>query len=149
MLQHCHHHLHFIIIVIISLTPLLASAFSSSIINTIWREMTTTTTLSESSLPREEAVWCTKTQTYKGGVVPHHSATTLTIDELLACNGGKLKLFGYGSLCVRMIMLVLCKIYICDDLPCSIIHLHLSSYPFFYSNCSGILGLMVYCRWQI
>jgi hypothetical protein len=63
--------------------------------------MTTTTALSESSVPREEAVWCTETQTYKGGVVPHHSATTLTIDELLACNGGKLKLFGYGSLCVR------------------------------------------------
>lgn len=63
--------------------------------------MTTTTTLSESSLPRE-AVWCTETQTYKGGVVPHHSATTLTIDELLAFNGGKLKLFGYGSLCVRI-----------------------------------------------
>ena len=47
----------------------------------------------------EEAVWCTETQTYIGGVVPHHSATTtLTLEELLACNEGKLKLFGYGSL---------------------------------------------------
>ena len=46
-----------------------------------------------------EAVWCPDTQTFKGGIVPHLSATTLTIDELLACNGNKLKIFGYGSLC--------------------------------------------------
>lgn len=131
MLQHCHHHLHFIIVVIISLTPLLASAFSSS-------------------MERKEAVWCTETQTYKGGVVPHHSATTLTIDELLACNGGKLKLFGYGSLCVRMIMLVLCKYISAMICPASLfIYISLSYPPFFSIICSGILGLMVYYRWQI
>jgi hypothetical protein len=130
MLQHCHH-LHFIIIVIISLTPLLTSAFSSSKINM-----------------REEAVWCTETQTYKGGVVPHHSATTLTIDELLACNGGKLKLFGYGSLCVR-IMLVLCKYIFAMICPASLFIYISLSYPFFSIICSGILGRMVYYRWQI
>jgi len=46
-----------------------------------------------------DAVWCPDTQTFKGGIVPRHSADTLTIDELLACNGDKLKIFGYGSLC--------------------------------------------------
>ena len=75
----------------------LASAFlsyrssSRSIINKM-------TSLPESSTS-PEAVWCHETQTYKGGIVPHHSVSTLTIEELLACNGGKLKLFGYGSLC--------------------------------------------------
>jgi len=56
------------------------------------------TTLSSSS-SRPEAIWCPETQTFKGGIVPHHSDTTLTIDELLTCNGNKLKIFGYGSLC--------------------------------------------------
>lgn len=45
------------------------------------------------------AEWCPDTQTFKGGVVPDHSDETLTIDELLSCNGDKLKIFGYGSLC--------------------------------------------------
>jgi len=57
-------------------------------------------TLSESTWSsRPEAIWCPETQTFKGGIVPHHSDTTLTIEELLACNGDKLKIFGYGSLC--------------------------------------------------
>jgi hypothetical protein len=42
--------------------------------------------------------WDPETQTYADGVVPsHHSA--LEIEELLQCNDGKLKIFGYGSLC--------------------------------------------------
>ncbi|KAL7498782.1 hypothetical protein ACHAWT_008792 [Skeletonema menzelii] len=45
-----------------------------------------------------DAVWCPDTQTFKGGIVPRHS-DAMTIDELLACNGDKLKIFGYGSLC--------------------------------------------------
>jgi hypothetical protein len=56
-------------------------------------------TTSSSSSSRPEAIWCPETQTFKGGIVPHHSDTTLTIDELLTCNGNKLKIFGYGSLC--------------------------------------------------
>lgn len=55
----------------------------------------------ESGLSEDGAVWCPETQTFIGGV-PRHSETTLTIDELLACNGDKLKIFGYGSLCVRI-----------------------------------------------
>ena len=54
----------------------------------------------ESDLSEAGAIWCPETQTFIGGV-PRHSETTLTIDELLACNGDKLKIFGYGSLCVR------------------------------------------------
>ena len=53
-----------------------------------------------------DAVWCPDTQTFKGGIVPRHSAETLTIDELLACNGDKLKIFGCGSLCVRLLVSV-------------------------------------------
>ena len=44
------------------------------------------------------AMWDPETQTYTDGVVPsHHGA--LEIEELLQCNDGKLKIFGYGSLC--------------------------------------------------
>ena len=44
-------------------------------------------------------MWDPKSQTYKGGVVPSHH-TAMDIDELLNLNNdGKLKIFGYGSLC--------------------------------------------------
>ena len=43
-------------------------------------------------------MWDPMSQTYKDGIVPsHHSA--LDLEKLLQCNGGKLKIFGYGSLC--------------------------------------------------
>jgi hypothetical protein len=44
------------------------------------------------------AMWDPVTQTYADGVVPSHH-TALEIEELLQCNDGKLKIFGYGSLC--------------------------------------------------
>mmetsp|Transcript_4099 Transcript_4099/g.9095 ORF Transcript_4099/g.9095 Transcript_4099/m.9095 type:complete len:800 (+) Transcript_4099:122-2521(+) len=54
---------------------------------------TTTTTTAKTS-----GMWDPDSQTYVDGVVPsHHSA--MDMDELLALNGGKLKIFGYGSLC--------------------------------------------------
>ena len=44
-------------------------------------------------------MWDPKSQTYKGGIVPSHH-TAMDIDELLNLNNdGKLKIFGYGSLC--------------------------------------------------
>ena len=43
-------------------------------------------------------MWDPKTQTYKDGIVPSHH-TAIDIDELLTLNNGKLKIFGYGSLC--------------------------------------------------
>ncbi|KAL7533380.1 hypothetical protein ACHAXR_005195 [Thalassiosira sp. AJA248-18] len=43
-------------------------------------------------------MWDPQSQTYTGGNVPsHHSA--MDIEDLLALNDGKLKIFGYGSLC--------------------------------------------------
>lgn len=43
-------------------------------------------------------MWDPETQTYTDGIVPsHHSA--IEIEDLLLCNNGKLKIFGYGSLC--------------------------------------------------
>ena len=43
-------------------------------------------------------MWDSDSQTYVDGIVPsHHSA--MDIDDLLELNGGKLKIFGYGSLC--------------------------------------------------
>ena len=44
-------------------------------------------------------MWDPATQTYAGGIVPsHHSA--IDISDLLKLNDdGKLKIFGYGSLC--------------------------------------------------
>ena len=44
------------------------------------------------------AMWDPKSQTYTDGIVPSHH-TALDIDELLLINNGKLKIFGYGSLC--------------------------------------------------
>ena len=50
------------------------------------------------SIINDQSMWDPITQTYKDGIVPsHHSA--IDIDELLALNNGKLKIFGYGSLC--------------------------------------------------
>jgi len=43
-------------------------------------------------------MWDPITQTYKDGIVPSHH-TAIDIDELLTLNDGKLKIFGYGSLC--------------------------------------------------
>ena len=43
-------------------------------------------------------MWDPITQTYKDGIVPSHH-TAIDIDELLTLNNGKLKIFGYGSLC--------------------------------------------------
>ena len=43
-------------------------------------------------------MWDPETQTYADGVVPSHH-TALDIEELLLCNEGNLKIFGYGSLC--------------------------------------------------
>ena len=44
------------------------------------------------------AMWDPKSQTYTDGIIPSHH-TALDIDELLLINNGKLKIFGYGSLC--------------------------------------------------
>ena len=44
-------------------------------------------------------MWDPVTQTYKGGTVPSHHTSTISIDELLKINNGQLKIFGYGSLC--------------------------------------------------
>ncbi|EJK65722.1 hypothetical protein THAOC_13394 [Thalassiosira oceanica] len=44
------------------------------------------------------AMWDPETQTYAGGVVPSRDAAA-SIDDLLAENGGRLRIFGYGSLC--------------------------------------------------
>ena len=44
------------------------------------------------------AMWDPETQTYAGGIVPSHHAAT-SIEELLEENGGRLRIFGYGSLC--------------------------------------------------
>lgn len=43
-------------------------------------------------------MWDPVTQTYTDGIVPSHH-TALELEKLLQCNGGKLKIFGYGSLC--------------------------------------------------
>jgi len=43
-------------------------------------------------------MWDPTSQTYAGGVVPSHESA-MDVDELLALNGGRLKIFGYGSLC--------------------------------------------------
>lgn len=44
------------------------------------------------------AMWDPASQTYAGGTVPSR-AGSLDVDALLAAGGGKLRLFGYGSLC--------------------------------------------------
>ena len=46
----------------------------------------------------QRSMWDPITQTYKDGIVPSHH-TAIDIDELLTLNNGKLKIFGYGSLC--------------------------------------------------
>jgi len=43
-------------------------------------------------------MWDPTSQTYTGGIVPSHHSS-MDIDELIALNDGKLKIFGYGSLC--------------------------------------------------
>ncbi|EED91746.1 predicted protein [Thalassiosira pseudonana CCMP1335] len=43
--------------------------------------------------------WDPLTQIYKDGVVPAHHSMSMSIEELLAMNDGKLRIFGYGSLC--------------------------------------------------
>lgn len=43
-------------------------------------------------------MWDPVSQTYAGGAVPSHGSA-LDLDELLAANSGRLKIFGYGSLC--------------------------------------------------
>ena len=49
---------------------------------------------------QREIMWDQQSQTYMNGVVPSHHDSSNDIDTLLAMNGdGKLKIFGYGSLC--------------------------------------------------
>mmetsp|Transcript_3704 Transcript_3704/g.8247 ORF Transcript_3704/g.8247 Transcript_3704/m.8247 type:complete len:792 (-) Transcript_3704:176-2551(-) len=58
----------------------------------------TTTTTSMSTSTSDSGMWDPKSQTYIGGIVPSHH-TAIDIADLLALNNGKLKIFGYGSLC--------------------------------------------------
>ena len=45
-------------------------------------------------------MWDEQSQTYLNGIVPSHHDSSSDIDTLLSLNGdGKLKIFGYGSLC--------------------------------------------------
>lgn len=45
-------------------------------------------------------MWDAQSQTYLSGIVPSHHDSSSDIDTLLSLNGdGKLKIFGYGSLC--------------------------------------------------
>ena len=45
-------------------------------------------------------MWDAQSQTYLNGIVPSHHDSSSDIDTLLSLNGdGKLKIFGYGSLC--------------------------------------------------
>ncbi|KAL7469560.1 hypothetical protein ACHAXS_009813 [Conticribra weissflogii] len=48
---------------------------------------------------QQQPQWDPETQTYKNGIVPAHESMSLSLEELLALNHGKLKIFGYGSLC--------------------------------------------------
>ena len=60
--------------------------------------LTLTLSTSPGALVDDGAMWDPKTQTYVGGVVPsRHPAAS--INDLLAENGGRLRIFGYGSLC--------------------------------------------------
>ena len=43
--------------------------------------------------------WDPLTQIYKDGIVPAHHSMSMSIKDLLDLNQGKLKIFGYGSLC--------------------------------------------------
>jgi hypothetical protein len=53
--------------------------------------------LSNNQMTSKKAMWDPITQTYANSELP--SRHNLEIDELLRLNGGKLKIFGYGSLC--------------------------------------------------
>ena len=46
----------------------------------------------------DHSMWDPVSQTYTGGAVPSQDSAR-DLDELLAANGGRLKIFGYGSLC--------------------------------------------------
>ncbi|KAL9186771.1 hypothetical protein ACHAXT_010491 [Thalassiosira profunda] len=50
-----------------------------------------------SALRAQGSMWDPISQTYADGIVPSHHS--VDIDDLLDLNGGKLKIFGYGSLC--------------------------------------------------
>ena len=47
----------------------------------------------------DQPEWDPETQIYKDGIVPAHHSMSMTMEELLSVNQGKLKIFGYGSLC--------------------------------------------------
>ena len=81
--------------IIIHLFHLASSAFNSITFQPfhLQRRSTSSPRLSNSAI-----MWDPETQTYTDGKIPsHHGA--LEMEELLQCNDGKLKIFGYGSLC--------------------------------------------------